>query len=351
MRAHDWLVLITVLAVFAFRDTMPPRILHVFFRFCEVITQLTQRVVILSELDRIQQNVVECLSLVELVIPDPELTILFHLLVHCVHYIRLWGPYSSFWMFPMERYVGCLARGITNRSAPTAMLTRFYRAFTLGEFYRPELEQFWLKSPASEAYKARSAVRGLDTSLEVMAVRYLPHIPVLQGRPTKFTIPESDVPFLQRAFAIVHKRYGELCKRYEADKNKREAAAKEIRRKIVFPPMAAWTPSAGSLSAQDELLIWGPTTLVAKFHRATIGGVRFRSAEVEHKLKSRSSFFQFDSSSDGKSVFREYGRVLYFCAVEFDNEVVPVFPCIGTFQPLPFRVRLRALISTEFPRM
>jgi len=95
MRAHDWLVLVTVLSVFAFRSSMHSPLLHVFLRFCEVMVRLTARVVSPQDLDRLQLDVVECLCLVELHLPQSELTILFHLLLHGVHYIRISGPYSA----------------------------------------------------------------------------------------------------------------------------------------------------------------------------------------------------------------------------------------------------------------
>lgn len=336
MRAHDWMMLVTVLAVYAFRDTLPTATLHIFLRYCEVMTALTARTAIVAELDALQLSVVECLSLIELHLPNSEMTIIFHLLLHCVHYIRLWGPISSFWMYPMERYVGFLARGISNRSRPTAMLTRFYRFFNIGEFFRPDFEYLLRSSPAGAAYLDRLSESAPSDGLEIMAHPFSPHIPKLLGVPSSFTMSDLDLMALQTTFRLVHGRYELLCSTYEQERKLHLNEAKLAKRSSYFPAMATWVPSTITLSNSDKSLIWGPNAQVRKFPRAEIGAIKFRSAEAERHLTSRGSFFSFDSSFDEKTVFREYGRVLYFCEVKFNNQLIPVASLTETvFSCLP----------------
>src|SRR6185437_13541468 len=118
MKAHDWIMFGTVLAVYALHGLLPSKTAHVFFRFCEVITNLLNRRVDVQQLADLHVNVIECLCLMELHYPKSELTICFHLLAHAVFYLQAWGPFVSYWMFPYERFLGFLCNAIHNRAKP-----------------------------------------------------------------------------------------------------------------------------------------------------------------------------------------------------------------------------------------
>lgn len=298
--------------------------MHLFCRFCEVITMLSARVVRVAELDMVQQRVIECLCLCEALFPQSEFTIVFHLLAHCVHYIRKWGPSASFWMFPMERYVGYLARGVTNRSRPVAMLTRHYRFLSLAESYRPEINEIMASSPAGAAYLQKATAKHALLGPELMLPRYSADTLTLVGRSSPFTVSANDKPFLRALFRLLHPRYDALCVKYDSESKAAAAAARAAKRVFTFPSMAAWTPAVGALSDADRRLCWGPDADVQRYPRATVGGVTLRGAFVESKLKSRGSFFCVDSSPDGTTVVREYGRIHYFADVTFNQERIPV---------------------------
>lgn len=325
MKAHDWLVLFTVFGMFAFRGVMHPLVFHLWCRTCEVMTLLSARVVRPAELNDIELKVLECVALAEAVFPESEFTIIFHLLGHCPMFIRRWGPYSCFWMFPFERYVGFLSRAVTNRKFPAAMLTRFSRFLTLAEFYRPEINDLLGTTEAGAAYIDASTTRRPILGPELLSPRFHEDVVQLDGDDVAFTIPDVDMPFLRALFRLAHAPYDRVCKRYDDAKAAATAHAKAAKRALVFPAMPAWSPASGpALSERERSLLWGPARFVRRFPRAIVGGVRFRGGCAEQKLRSRGSFFCMDASPDGKKVVREYGRIHYFADVPFNGERIPV---------------------------
>jgi hypothetical protein len=50
-----------------------------------------------------------------------------HLLIHLVENMAYWGPVSTFWMFPFERFIGYLNKNTRNRLAPEANMIMFHR--------------------------------------------------------------------------------------------------------------------------------------------------------------------------------------------------------------------------------
>ncbi len=92
------------------------------------------------------------LCLLELYYPATELTIMFHLLLHCVFYQQLWGPIPRFWFFATERMLGFLSRKIKTRLHPEANVTRFYLQFRACAEHRREIERALSASPNARRY-------------------------------------------------------------------------------------------------------------------------------------------------------------------------------------------------------
>jgi hypothetical protein len=216
--------------------------------------------------------VVECLSLAESLLPTSEFTIAFHLLLHLVHYMRKWGPLPCIWMFSKESYIGHLARSITNRSQPVAMLTRAYRFFKLTEHYRPEINSILSESPAGLALIARQPRLQLGPGF----MRFHESQLSLDGPSTDFTIPTDDMESLRAAFQLIHIRYRELCNAYDKEKLEYQRLQREQKKSTSsFPVMTLWQPRDIALSDVDKLYLEGPRPFTKQFKRAKVGGVKF----------------------------------------------------------------------------
>jgi len=57
------------------------------------------------DLKALRLQLVEMMCLWELYVPATEHAVTFHLLLHLVDAMKLWGSVQNFWMFSFERYV------------------------------------------------------------------------------------------------------------------------------------------------------------------------------------------------------------------------------------------------------
>ena len=125
MRAHDWMVFLTTLIGYSLRGVLSDPWLNVFLPIGQAVCGLLSRRVYLDSLDALDVEVAESLALFERYFSKTELTIIFHLTIHAVHYLKRWGPFCSYWMFPCERFIAfCLAPSATAppRSEPDSFL-------------------------------------------------------------------------------------------------------------------------------------------------------------------------------------------------------------------------------------
>jgi len=252
-------MLATVLATFAFRGILEDRPLHVFLRFCEVITQLLERRVVISELHALHLQVVECLCLLELVYPNSELTICFHLLAHAAQALQ-WGPFCSIWMFPFERFLGFLTRSIKNRAYPEANMVRIYRHFVTTHHHRRDIEDFLLQSDSGAAYqRVLNKSNKISAGAEVMQPRYRQIVPRLLGKRQEKLLNDSDwqqlLLTLRRDIPALHA----VWNAYESD----------VKGPLV--DRAVWQPAHRLLSDLERQYLLGPSHAVTVHHAAIVG--------------------------------------------------------------------------------
>lgn len=320
VKAHDWSFIVTTVAIWATRDTLPSSILHVFFRYCDCVRRLLNRRIDLDALTALDIEVAECLSLVEARFPQSDLTIMFHLLLHAVFFLRLWGPFSSYWMYPLERFLGFLANAITNRARPEANLTRFYLHFATARSHRADIEAFFASSSVADAYQALKArSRKLDTDKEVMTPKFSAHLARLDGKRSTVRLSSDQRKHVVRLLRLVCEEYNELCTLYDSDRAAHADRKGHVPRD--FPDMPAWSPSDRSLTADQQQWLLGPPNTVMQTPRCVVGGVEFRSASAERKQSTRNSYFAFQSIKAGTMLI-EYGRLLDICEVDIADHTV-----------------------------
>lgn len=323
MTAHDWLVLMTTLSKYAFRDVLVDPHLNVFLRFGEVLCGLLARQVIVSELDNLEVEVAEALSLFELHFPISEMSILFHSLLHAPRFMRSKGPFSSGWMFIFERYLHFLAMALLSHSAYEAMLTRYYRQYFAAQIERRKLAE---QLVASDDPRMRKLGDMMTRRHDVVAgagpdslMRYSPGAPPeLFGRMKRRKLTDNEYARLNDMLRLENEAYDDVCKLYEAELKIAQEKGETL------PPMAAWVPKLRKLSGNDSLLAVGPGREFEVFTKAHIGGVYFRGGEAEAKVGTRTSYFRFISRRDDSSIFTEYGRLQYFFNVKLGGNVLPV---------------------------
>ncbi|KAL6337725.1 hypothetical protein AAG906_037319 [Vitis piasezkii] len=105
LKSHDYHALMQQLLPVAIRSVLPKHVRYAITRLCFFFNALCAKVVDVSRLNDIQQDIVVTLCLLEKYFPPSIFDIMLHLIVHLVREVRLCGPVYMRWMYPFERYM------------------------------------------------------------------------------------------------------------------------------------------------------------------------------------------------------------------------------------------------------
>nr|KYP40119.1 hypothetical protein KK1_038547 [Cajanus cajan] len=92
----------------AIRGILPNIVRSVLTRLCFFFNAICAKVIDLHKLDELENESTIILCQLEMYFPLSFFDIMIHLLVHLVREIRLSGPISLRWMYPVERYMKIL---------------------------------------------------------------------------------------------------------------------------------------------------------------------------------------------------------------------------------------------------
>ncbi|KAL4033416.1 hypothetical protein IC575_006503 [Cucumis melo] len=118
LKSHDCHVLMQQLLSIAIRGVLPNNIRVAITRLCSFFNVICSKTLRISDLDKLQQDVVETLCLLEKYFPPSFFTIMVHLCVHLVREAKLCGPIYLRWMYPFERYMKVVKSYVRNRNRP-----------------------------------------------------------------------------------------------------------------------------------------------------------------------------------------------------------------------------------------
>ena len=79
-------------------------------------------------LDKLQNDVVVTLCILEKYFPPSFFDIMLHLTVHLVREVKLCGPVYLRWMYPFERFMKFLKGYVRNRNRPEGCIVECYIA-------------------------------------------------------------------------------------------------------------------------------------------------------------------------------------------------------------------------------
>jgi hypothetical protein len=103
-------------------------------KLCAFLNTISQKVINLDILPRLQKDVTQCLISFELVFMPSFFNIMAHLLVHLVKEIAILGPVFLHNMFTFERFMGFLKKYVHNRASPKGSISKGYATKEVIEF-------------------------------------------------------------------------------------------------------------------------------------------------------------------------------------------------------------------------
>ena len=134
LKSHDYHALMQQLLPVAIRSVLPKHVRYAITRLCFFFNALCSKVVDVSRLNDLQQEIVVILCLLEKYFPPSFFDIMIHLIVHLVREVRLCGPVYMRWMYPFERYMRVLKGYVRNRTRPEGCIAECYIAEEAVEF-------------------------------------------------------------------------------------------------------------------------------------------------------------------------------------------------------------------------
>jgi hypothetical protein len=87
-------------------------------RMSKVYRRICTKVYNPAEFESLQANVAESMVLLEMEFPPSFFDIMTHLPYHLVQELDLYGPVSTRWMYPVERYMKTLKGYMRNMARP-----------------------------------------------------------------------------------------------------------------------------------------------------------------------------------------------------------------------------------------
>src|SRR4051812_35221304 len=118
MKSHDCHVLMTQLLPVAMRGIMDDHVRETLFGLCNFFDVISRKSVGVSQLRRLQEEIVVILCELEVYFPPAFFDIMVHLLVHVVEDIVQLGPMFLRSMMAFERMNGHIKGYVRNRSRP-----------------------------------------------------------------------------------------------------------------------------------------------------------------------------------------------------------------------------------------
>ncbi|CAL8991395.1 unnamed protein product [Prunus brigantina] len=118
LKSHDCHTLMQQLLPVAIRSVLEKPARYAITRLCFFFNAICAKTVDVSNLDKLEEDVVVTLCLLEKYFPPSFFDIMVHLVVHLVREVRLCGPVYFRWMYPFERYMKVLKGYVQNRTRP-----------------------------------------------------------------------------------------------------------------------------------------------------------------------------------------------------------------------------------------
>ncbi|KAL4035831.1 hypothetical protein IC575_004538 [Cucumis melo] len=116
LKSHDCHVLMQQLLSVAIRGVLPKHVRNAITRFYLFFNAICSKVVDVTQLSVLEQEIAVILCLFEKYFPPSFFTIMIHLTIHLVREVRLCGPVYLRWMYPFERYMKVLKGYVRNRN-------------------------------------------------------------------------------------------------------------------------------------------------------------------------------------------------------------------------------------------
>jgi hypothetical protein len=157
MKCADWHMYILYCAEIHLSQMLSATHYAVVLNLITALKQVMDDTFDLDTADALQLQVIEALCDFERVLPQSELVIVLHLVIHLVAQCKKWGPLRVGWMYAFERYFGWLIKMLKSKKSPEVGLMRMHTTTKFSAVLSPDQRaNMW------QAVSSRSASRRLQ---------------------------------------------------------------------------------------------------------------------------------------------------------------------------------------------
>lgn len=126
MKTHDYHVLMQQILPLCLRGLMQKPVRNVIMRLSNVFRRICVKVWDPQGLEQLKQDAAYVLCDLEIYFPPAFFDVMTHLLIHVVEELGQYGPVSTRWMYPMERYMKLLKGHVRTYYRPEASMAMGY---------------------------------------------------------------------------------------------------------------------------------------------------------------------------------------------------------------------------------
>ncbi|XP_049389030.1 uncharacterized protein LOC125853389 [Solanum stenotomum] len=143
LKSHDCHILMQQLLPIAIRNVLPNQVVATLVEFSSSFRQLCMKSLTISNLEKLQNQIVETLSHLEILFPPSFFTVMIHLTVYLVDEVKQGGPVHYRWMYFVERLLGHFKSLVRNKSQSEGSIAEGHKVeevLTLYSRYFDEIE-------------------------------------------------------------------------------------------------------------------------------------------------------------------------------------------------------------------
>ncbi|BBN68904.1 transposable element gene, partial [Prunus dulcis] len=321
LKSHDCHTLMQQLLLVAIRSVLEKPARYAITRLCFFFNAICAKTVDVSKLDKLEEDVVVTLCLLEKYFPPSFFDIMVHLVVHLVREVRLCGPVYFRWMYPFERYMKVLKGYVQNRTRPEGCIAERYIAEEAVEFCTQHLSNVsTVGVPSSQKMGVSKPLSGCTVSVVDQDLLNQAHLYVLENTEEVLPYIEQHMIHIKTAYPKFRKRTKWLQDKYNSTfiqwlrfkvqselEEDNHGVSENLRWLAAGPNMAVHYIGAILLKAQDDVRTTQNSGVYLLAHTMQVA-----SAKDKNPILSNMGF---------------YGVIQEIWDLDYQKFTIPVFRC------------------------
>ncbi|KAI5350198.1 hypothetical protein L3X38_003089 [Prunus dulcis] len=278
--------------------------------------------------DKLEEDVVVTLCLLEKYFPPSFFDIMVHLVVHLVREVRLCGPVYFRWKYQFERYMTVLKRYVQNRTRPEGCIAERYIAEEAVEFCTQHLSDVsTVGVPSSQKMGVSKPLSGCTVSVVDQDLLNQAHLYVLENT-------EEVLPYIEQHMIHIKTAYPKFRKRTKWLQDKHNSTFIQWLR---FKVQSELEEDNHGVSENLRWLVAGPNMAVPLYRSYLIKGIKFNiKAQDDVRTTQNSGVYllahtmQVASAKDKNPILSNmgfYGVIQEIWDLDYQKFTIPVFRC------------------------